>query len=232
MAVSVLGPEFARSALGAVTERNDELSEAVTELRATGLLSEVRQLPEPVYRFRHALIQEATYRGLLNSQRRALHARAAWGLEAASADRLEEVAAVLGHHYAMAGEPERAVHHLEVAARHAAARFAIDEAVSSYGSALEVVDQERANRTAKAAVELRYRLAEVLWRCSRFGEAREVLHKALELVDPDERLQAARVQARLGRVEVEDQCYDAAIAAFDAADELVGERLEGQGRNR
>ena len=100
---------------------NEESSAAVGELCGTGLLSEVRQLPEPVYRFRHALIQEATYRGLLNSQRRALHARAAWGLEAASADRLEEVAAVLGHHYYMAGESERAVHHLEVAARHAAA---------------------------------------------------------------------------------------------------------------
>ena len=152
-----------------------------------GLLSEVRQLPEPVYRFRHALIQEATYRGLLNSQRRALHARAAWGLETASADRLEEVAAVLGHHFYMAGEADRAVQHFEVAAGHAAAIFAIEEAVSSYCSALEVVDQESGSPTmAKAAVELRYKLAGVLWRNNRFGEAREVLHQALGLIAPDQ----------------------------------------------
>ena len=67
------------------------------------MLTEVRQGPEPAYRFRHALIQEAIYGGMLRSQRRQLHARAAWGLEAASAERLEEVAAVLGHHYAAAG---------------------------------------------------------------------------------------------------------------------------------
>ena len=56
---------------------------------------------------------------MVRSQRRRLHARAAWGLEAASAERLEEVAAVLGHHYAAAGEHERAVHYLEVAGDHA-----------------------------------------------------------------------------------------------------------------
>ncbi len=130
VAASVLGPEFPHSALCAVTEMNEESWARWAELCAAGLLTEVRQLPEPVYRFRHALIQEATYRGLLNSQRRALHARAAWGLEAASADRNEEVAAVLGHHFYMAGDADRAVQHFEVAARHAAAIFAIDEAVS------------------------------------------------------------------------------------------------------
>jgi Predicted ATPase len=39
---------------------------------------------EPVYRFRHALIQEATYNGLLRAERRLLHGRAAWALEAAA----------------------------------------------------------------------------------------------------------------------------------------------------
>ena len=60
---------------------------------------------------------------------------------------------------AMAGEAERAVHHLEVAARHAAAHFAIDEAVTSYRSALEVVDQHRAGPAmAKGGVDLRYQV--------------------------------------------------------------------------
>ncbi len=76
-------------------------------------------MPEAAYRFRHALIQEAIYGGMVRSQRRKLHARAAWGLEAASAERLEEVAAVLGYHYAAAGENERAVNYFELAGDHA-----------------------------------------------------------------------------------------------------------------
>ncbi len=84
IAASVLGPEFPLSALKAVTEMPDELTAAVNELCHAGLLLEPHSWPEPVYRFRHALIQEATYGGLLRSRRRQLHARAAWGLEALS----------------------------------------------------------------------------------------------------------------------------------------------------
>ena len=218
---------------------------ALAELCATGLLIELRQLPEPAYSFRHALIQEAIYAGMLRSQRRQLHARAAWGLETVSADRLVEVAAVLGHHFAAAGESERAVHYLEVAAYHAASVFANDEAVASYRRALEIVDvDDTGAATGSAAIELRERLAEVLWRANRLNEAREVLHKALPLLDRRDSLRAARLQTRLGRVEADDsisnlsaparatQCYEAAIAAFDAAEQLLGGNLAEMDQQR
>jgi class 3 adenylate cyclase/tetratricopeptide (TPR) repeat protein len=237
---SVLGREFGLSLLAAVAEFDGDLRTALAELCATGLLAEVRQLPEPAYRFRHALIQDAIYGGMLRSQRRHFHARAAWGLEAASAERLEEVGAVLGHHYAAAGETERAVHYLEVAGDHAASVFAIDEAVASYREALAIIDEGRTVGTvAQAAVELRAKLAEVLWRHRRYGQARVVLREALQLVGPEQPLQAARLQARLGRVEVEDSistgastrsranvCYGAAIGAFEAAEQLLGDCSE------
>ena len=114
VAASVLGPEFALSALGSVTDLDDGLTVAVSRLCSAGLLVELRKLPEPTYRFRHALLQEAAYKGLLRAERRHLHARAAWGLEEVSAGRLEEVAGVLGRHYALAGETERAAHFLEL----------------------------------------------------------------------------------------------------------------------
>jgi class 3 adenylate cyclase/tetratricopeptide (TPR) repeat protein len=234
VAASVLGPEFALSALKAVTERPDELTAAVNELCSAGLLLEPRRRPEPVYRFRHALIQEATYGSLLRRQRAELHARAAWGLEALSTGRLEEIAAVLGHHYAMAGENERAVHHLEVAARHAVAHYALDEAVASYRKAIQINGSTMTGQgPSELAVELRAQLAGVLWRNTRLAEAREMLQEALVLVGPERPLRAASLQARLGRVEAEsglqrrsDQCYHAAMAAFDVAEELLGNYTE------
>jgi class 3 adenylate cyclase/tetratricopeptide (TPR) repeat protein len=222
-AASVLGPEFSQSALSAVTGSNGELPTVLGELCTTGLLWEVRQVPEPVFRFRHALIQEATYQGMLRAQRRQLHARAAWGLEAASADRLEEVAAVLGHHYAAAGETGRAVHYLEVAGEHAASVFANDEAIASYRYALAIMGPAGPT-TGQAAVQLRAKLAEVLWLTGRHSEARDALREALVLVDagaPGGTLQAARLHARLGRVEVADHNYDAALSSFDAAEGLL-----------
>jgi eukaryotic-like serine/threonine-protein kinase len=235
VAASVLGPEFALGGLGAVTDLGGGLVGAVSELCSAGLLVELRKVPEPAYRFRHGLIQEATYRGLLRGQRRQLHARAAWGLEAASARRLEEVAAVLGHHYAMAGEGERAAHYLEVAGDHAAAVFANDEAIASYRYGLSVTSRDGADgegpdrsAMAKAAMALRIKLGEVLRQTGRQAEAREVLHEALSVPGWHDRFQAARLQALLGRVEIADHRYDDAMAAFDRADELLGDDLQNQ----
>ena len=177
------------------------------------------------------MIQEATYGGLLRSQRTHLHARAAWGLEAAAAERPEDVAAVLGHHYAMAGERDRAVRFLQFAARDAAAHFAIDEAVYSYRKAMAVIEQGASgDRPINAAIELRAELGDVLWRSTRFPEAREALREALLLVGPERTLRAARLYTRLGRVEMEsglqretDHRHLAAVGAFDSAAELLGE---------
>ena len=136
----MLGEDLERSALGAVSELGPELDDALAELVSAGLLTEVQGQPEPLYRLRHAIIREATYNGLLRSQRRQLHARAAWDLEARATDRLEEVAAVLGGHFAAAGEADRAVHYLEMAGDHAARVFANEEAIASYRQALAVID--------------------------------------------------------------------------------------------
>ena len=70
ISASVLGREFGLSGLAAVAEVEGGLEAGLGELCATGLLTEVRQGPEPAYRFRHALIQEAIYGGMLRSQRR------------------------------------------------------------------------------------------------------------------------------------------------------------------
>ena len=171
--------------------------------------------PELAYRFRHALIQEAIYGGMVREQRRQLHARAAWGLEAASLDRLEEVAAVLGHHYAAAGEDERAVHYLEVAGDHAASVFANEEAITSFRSGMKIADQEGpgSQEMARAAIALRAKLGQVLWHTWRNGEAREVLGEAIRLGGPGDALQRAGLLIVLGRVNIEDRDFDAAQAS-------------------
>jgi len=205
-----------------VTE--ESLGPAIAELCSRGLLQEVGRLPEPTYRFRHALIQEATYLGMLLPERRRLHGRAAWALEAMSADRLEQVAALLGRHFAAAGEAERAVHYFEVAGEHATRAFANEEAISSYRSALAIAgkDDSGSEVTAQAAARVWAKLAEVLWRTWRLEEAREAFQAAIRLARPGDSLQSAHLQALLGKLEGFEHRYDA-LAAFDAAEELLGE---------
>jgi len=213
---SVLGTEFPLSLLTAVCATGQSLGSALDELRAKDFLHEVAGRAEPVYRFRHALIQEATYNGLLRAERRLLHGRAAWALEATADGRTDEVAAVLGRHFAAAGEPARALCYYEMAGDHATASFANDEAISSFRAALAIAGE------GEAAVGLQAKLANVLWRTGRRGQAREAFQAALRAVPAGDTLRRAHLLTRLGRLEVSDSRFEAAWAAYDAAEDLLG----------
>src|SRR5262249_14692381 len=160
---------------------------------------------------------EATYLGLLRAERRDLHARAAAAVEAAFADRLPEVAAIIGRHYAAAEDAERAVCYLEMAGDHATDAFANDEAVSSFRAAVAVT------RRAEEAVRLHAKLANVLWRIHRYDETRDAFQAALRLAGSMGALQQAHLYTRLGRLEMTELRYDEATSAFDAAEALLGD---------
>ena len=227
---SVLGTEFPLSLLDAVCAPC--LGAALDELCERDLLRQVAGEPEPVYRFRHALIQEAVYNGLLGAERRLLHGRAAWALEAAAAGRTEDVAAVLGRHFAAAGETARALRYYEQAGDHATDAFANDEAIASYRAALAIVRELAVASQPEAgstAADLLAKLANVLWRTGRRGETREAFTEALSCVEApgpgagDGTLRRAHLLIRLGRLEEADGRHEAAWAAWDAAEPLLGE---------
>ena len=231
-AAAVLGAEFTAPLLAAVLDRQPAaLAPVLGELSASDLVHpEQAAAAASRYRFRHALLQEAVYLGLLRAERRDLHARAAAALAAASTGRLPEVAAVLGRHYAAAGDAEQAVRYLELAGDHATDAFANEEAIASFRAALAVTqrpadaDATAARAMAAAAVRLRTRLANVLWRTGRREEAKDEYHAALRLRDAVDPLLRAHLYTRLGRLELTSLDYEAATAAFDAAEALLGDR--------
>ena len=231
VAASVLGQEIEPSALGVVSELAAELDDAVSEVLSAGLLVEVRDQSDPRYRFRHALIREATYSGLLRPQRRQLHARAAWDLEARFADRLDEVVAMLGGHFAAAGHVDRAAHYLELAGDRAARIFANDEAIELYRQVLAVIDGDgkavdRDRRvpgpvqTASAAAVCE-KLSARLSLIDRFGEARAVALDGIARTPEEDTLRAARLQYLLATLEGQENHRDVVDELFEAAEKLV-----------
>jgi class 3 adenylate cyclase len=232
VAASVLGQENDRSALGAVSELDAELDDAVAEVVSAGLLVEVPGQPEPRYRFRHALIREATYGGLLRSQRRQLHARAAWDLETRAAGRLDEVAAVLGNHLAAAAQGERAAHYLELAGDRAARIFANDEAIALYRQALAVIGGDGkavgagqrgpGHAQTATALAVSQKLGRWLLLVDRFAAARAVVLDGIARAATLDPLWAARFHVLLGNLEYQDLRLSAADDALEVAEKLVG----------
>ncbi|HXW77975.1 MAG TPA: hypothetical protein VEJ84_00670, partial [Acidimicrobiales bacterium] len=220
---SVLGVEFGPALLAEVCGAGEQLGSYVSEICKAGLLQELAGTPDAAYRFRHALIQEAIYRGLLRAERCRLHSRAGWALESLSAGRLPEVGAVLGRHFAAAGELDRAVHHFEAAGDYASAVYANDEAISSFRSALALLGPEDAGAVAGSAINLYEKLAHVhgpLWRKGRYDEIRDALEGALTACNGDG-IQAAKILMRLGRNDLGFNRTEAAATAFDRVEKLL-----------
>jgi tetratricopeptide (TPR) repeat protein len=99
----------------------------------------VRRLsdPELAYIFKHILVQESAYNSVLIKRRRELHRQVAHAIEATFADRLEDLAAMLAHHYAEAGDdPLATLKYARMAGDSASRRYAIAEAIQHYDAAL------------------------------------------------------------------------------------------------
>jgi tetratricopeptide (TPR) repeat protein len=209
-----------------VVDNDSTVDEALSELCSAGLLAQMRTVPEPAYRFRHALIQEATYNSLLRAERRRLHARVAWGLEEAWAGRQEEAAGPLGRHFALAGEAERAGRYLELAGDRSASLFANDEAVAAYRWALDLLDGQ-ASAGQRGLVELWLKLGGIFWRVAQFEDARSAFQKAVSFATRDSKLLEATCYLRLGELEKVDHRYDEALAAFASAETCL-EQVQDQ----
>jgi tetratricopeptide (TPR) repeat protein len=242
-AASVLGFEFQVAQLAAMLDGRPRLNSApglnaprlggartgtpdpvLSELVASDLIHHRQPRgPEPAYVFRHALIQEATYLGLLRAERRSWHARAAAAIEASPQGSSPETAAVVGRHYASAGDARRALRYLEIAGDHATDAFANDEAISSFRGALALTAGP--DTAEDSTVRLYAKLANVLWRTGQYGETRKAFREALRIAESAGAVGALRqasLYTRLGRVSVSEGQFADAVTAFDAAEALLG----------
>ena len=115
---SVFGQSFYEEPLKLTTAVSEGLFEALDHLCAIGLLDDLGDSEHRGYMFRHSLVQEVLYQGVLIRQRAELHRRAAEALELAREEGLTVEPEQLAFHYAQAGDTQRAAaYHLASAER-------------------------------------------------------------------------------------------------------------------
>ena len=142
------------------------------------------------------------------------------------------MAGVLARHFAAADQPDRAVHYFQMAGDHALRAFANDEAIASFRRALEIATEAsvRVPEMALDALVLRGQLAEVLWRTGRHAGATSYCRDAIDAAGTAGAHQRARLALLLGQMEIDEAHFDAAAAAYDAAEMLLGDRPLDQGK--
>ncbi len=156
---AAIGREFSYPLLSAVARQpDDRLTEALDRLVRAELVFGRGEVPEAVYTFKHALVQEAAYASLLRERRRQLHAHIAEALEGEFSEVAETQPELVAHHYASAGLPAPAIDYYRRAAERAIAASANADAIAHLTKGLELINSLPAS-SDRISREIDFRLA-------------------------------------------------------------------------
>lgn len=136
---AVIGRSFDLRVLKRLTSLNGSFDSQIQYLQEASLVEPLRE----EYAFRHVLIQEAAYDSILIKKRAELHRRIGEALEGLHANRIEEFAPLIAHHF-YAAQDERSLKYDLVAGEKAALLYANAEAVTHFSRALEVAKRTKA----------------------------------------------------------------------------------------
>ena len=111
----MIGRRFDPDLLAATIGAIGDLGGRLEAMQALDLVYQDGRAGE--YVFKHALVRDALYDGLLSGPRRTLHGAVAEEIERRSGNRLPEVAEVLAHHYEHTEHANKAFAYLALAGK-------------------------------------------------------------------------------------------------------------------
>lgn len=158
-AASVFGREFRYEEVAALVDSIGDLDGALVELRRRDLIREIARVPRRTYEFKHALVREASYEGLLKKRRIQLHAGAARYLMTHQPDRVEDIA---DHHIA-AQQTSDALPFLVAAGERALKAYLLPEARRRIDSALALLTETAPAPIVRRTMEASGKIHEALF---------------------------------------------------------------------
>jgi class 3 adenylate cyclase/tetratricopeptide (TPR) repeat protein len=187
---ATIGREFSAQMLTRIVDMPEAaLDEQLEHLCEAGILYRPQGPASDLYSFRHALMQEVAYQSQLKTKRREIHRRLAEVLESDFPQMAVTSPETIAHHFAEAGNAEKASDYLLAAGRAALRLSATSEALVHLGRALELA-QTLPPSTARARRELRLHAslgtAHMLARGWAAPEVETAYLRAHELIDAAE----------------------------------------------
>jgi class 3 adenylate cyclase len=154
---AVIGREFSYDVIaGLEVMKVEALETGLRLLTASGLATRHGEIPNAMFAFSHALIQDAAYESLLKSRRRQLHAEIARLLEHRWPETRESAPELLAYHYSAAGQEEASAPLWLKAGAIAVQRFALPEAISHLRIGMSAVMKAPPSRS-RDLIELSFR---------------------------------------------------------------------------
>ena len=139
---AVIGREFGYELLAEIEMMSEAaLADVLARLVASELASCRGEIPESVYTFKHALVQDTAYNSLLKSQRMTIHGKIAQALEKRWPESRDTKPELLAHHYTAAGLFEAATPYWRRAGELAMQRFALREAITHLNNGMMLIEK-------------------------------------------------------------------------------------------
>jgi len=179
---SVIGRTLPYEILRRFTRHPDDLIRHLEQLEDLGLLRKSSQ-SEHEYEFKHALIQEVVYSGLLKKDRMAMHQQIGLVMEQVFSDRLPEFYETLAFHFRHSALYQKAVDYLRKSGRKSLKKYAVQESHEYYQRAFQILEQTMGDseEEKRLLIEFLVEWAPVFYYRADFGGLRRLFleHQAL-----------------------------------------------------
>ena len=147
---SVIGREFSQDMLrAALPDKEAKLTPGIRKLLNAEILQYSEKSEEPVYQFKHALIQDTAYGSMLRSRRRQMHQKVATILPEKFPEICENQPEQLAHHLTEADELAKAIPQWLKAGQQAKLTNATQEAISHLNKGLALLPKIKDQSEAK-----------------------------------------------------------------------------------
>jgi class 3 adenylate cyclase/tetratricopeptide (TPR) repeat protein len=138
---SVIGRVFRLDLLARVTADPDALAACLDKIERVDLIRRIPDQNETAYSFKHAIVQEVVYAGLLIKDRRAIHEKIALTLEDQFVGRLDSVLETLALHYANSACVHKAAEYLIRSGEKSLEKYAVEESHRYYERAYRLLKE-------------------------------------------------------------------------------------------
>ncbi len=215
---AIIGRTFDTALLAAVAERDPEAVEA--DLREAVAAHLLRPADTASFAFVHDTIRECLYADVTALRRRRLHGAIGLALEATATPHGPQRLAELAFQFGRSGDRARGADYAERAAEAALRASAPLEALAHYRAAVALHDADDARRGALLAAlgETALLTGEAEEAATAFAAAQALFERA------DRPIDAARMAQGLGRAHWHREMIPQALAAFEAARDLLADR--------
>jgi class 3 adenylate cyclase/tetratricopeptide (TPR) repeat protein len=177
---AVIGRRFDPDLVLALTDGPGLQGSSFAAMEAQDLVR--RNEPAGDYAFKHGLVRDAIYDGLLSRQRAALHMKVGEELERRSSNSILENAETLALHFEAAGQAPKAFQYLALAARKSLNVYGITEAEAYFRKALDIFEQDPSCTEPLAASRVVVGLLEALMLESDYRQAGQIAEKYMPVV--------------------------------------------------